>query len=76
MHWSKVHSNNGERMQVMNIVNKYGGIILDMGNDTITVQLTGSAGMIENAIEDLKPYKIFEIARTGLTALERGDKNL
>jgi acetolactate synthase-1/3 small subunit len=72
----KVHSNNGERMQVMNIVNKYGGIILDMGNDTITVQLTGSAGMIENAIEDLKPYKIFEIARTGLTALERGDKNL
>jgi acetolactate synthase small subunit len=32
--------------------------------------------MIENAIEDLKPYKIFEIARTGLTALERGDKNL
>lgn len=72
----KVHSNNGDRMKVMNVVNKYNGTILDMGSETATVQLTGEAEMIDNAISELKQYGVFEIARTGLTALERGDKNL
>lgn len=72
----KVHSNNGDRMQVMNVVNKYNGTILDMGIETITVQLTGMAETIDNAISELTKYGVFEIARTGLTALERGDKNL
>jgi acetolactate synthase-1/3 small subunit len=72
----KVHSNNGDRMKVMNVVNKYNGTILDMGSETATVQLTGQAEIIDSAISELKQYGVFEIARTGLTALERGDKNL
>ena len=72
----KVHANNDDRMQVMNIVNNYNGTILDMGSETATVQLTGTAEAIDGAISELTKYGVFEIARTGLTALERGDKNL
>ena len=72
----KVHSNNDDRMQVMNVVNKYNGMVLDIGSNTATVQLTGTTEMIDSAISELKDYGIFEIARTGITALERGDKNL
>jgi len=72
----KVHSNNDDRMEVMNVVNKYSGTVLDIGNETATVQLTGTAETIEDAINELSQYGVFEIARTGLTALERGDKNL
>ncbi len=72
----KVHSNNEDRMKVMNVVNSYNGTILDMGSETATVQLTGTAETIEKAISELEKYGVFEIARTGLTALERGDKIL
>ncbi len=72
----KVHSNNDNRMKVMNVVNNYSGTVLDIGSDTATVQLTGTTEIIDSAISELKEYGIFEIARTGITALERGDKNL
>ncbi len=72
----KVHSNNEDRMQVMNVVNNFNGTILDMGSESATVQLTGTAEMIDSAVSELKKYGVFEIARTGLTALERGDKIL
>ena len=72
----KVHSNNSNRMAVMNIVNKYNGRVLDIGIETATVQLTGTSEKIETAIDELKEFDIIEIGRTGIVALERGDHQL
>jgi acetolactate synthase-1/3 small subunit len=51
----------------------YDGETLDAGPRTITVQLTGTYDEIEDAIDAFRQFGIIEIARTGPTALARGD---
>lgn len=72
----KVHTDDDSRMNLMNIVNKYMGAVLDIGNNTVTVQLTGTCENNDSAISELKEFMIIELARTGMVALERGDKKL
>ena len=51
-------------------------MVLDIGKETATVQLTGIHEIIDGVISELDEFEIIELARTGLTALERGDKKL
>ncbi|GAB7008554.1 acetolactate synthase small subunit [Halorubrum trueperi] len=51
----------------------YDGRTLDAGPRTITVQLTGDEARIDDALDAFRQFGIIEIARTGQTALARGD---
>ncbi|USZ68282.1 acetolactate synthase small subunit [Halorussus salilacus] len=55
------------------ITQMYEGQTLDAGPRTITVQITGGQGKIDDAIDAFRQFGIIEIARTGQTALARGD---
>ena len=55
------------------ITSMYDGRTLDAGPRTITVQITGDENTIDDAIDAYDQFGIIEIARTGQTALERGD---
>ncbi|MFA9517078.1 acetolactate synthase small subunit [Halopenitus sp. H-Gu1] len=55
------------------ITEMYDGETLDAGPRTITVQLTGDEPKIDDAIDAFEQFGIIEIARTGQTALSRGD---
>ncbi|MFD1571925.1 acetolactate synthase small subunit [Halorubrum laminariae] len=55
------------------VTEMYDGRTLDAGPRTITVQLTGNEGRIDDALDAFKQFGIIEIARTGQTALARGD---
>jgi acetolactate synthase, small subunit len=59
--------------QVQAVTEMYDGETLDAGAETITVQLTGSADEIEDALDAYQQFGIIEIARTGPTALARGE---
>lgn len=50
----------------------YDAKVVDSSEGTVTLELTGSQGKIEAAIETLERYGIREIARAGTVALERG----
>lgn len=56
------------------ITEMYDGQTLDAGPKTITVQLTGDEQEIDDAIDAYRQFGIIEIARTGYTALARGDQ--
>ncbi|QIB74217.1 acetolactate synthase small subunit [Halogeometricum borinquense] len=56
------------------ITEMYEGKTLDAGPRTITVQLTGNEQKIDDAIDAFRQFGIIEIARTGQTALARGDQ--
>ncbi|MUV58303.1 acetolactate synthase, small subunit [Halogeometricum rufum] len=56
------------------ITEMYEGETLDAGPRTITVQLTGREQKIDDAIDAFRQFGIIEIARTGQTALARGDQ--
>ncbi|WP_254864060.1 acetolactate synthase small subunit [Halovivax gelatinilyticus] len=59
--------------QVHAITRMYDGETLDAGPRTITVELTGDESRIDAAIDAYRRFGIVEIARTGQTALARGD---
>lgn len=55
------------------VTEMYDGRTLDAGPHTITVQLTGNESKIDDALDAFDQFGIIEIARTGQTALARGD---
>ncbi len=66
--------NGDEPDKVQAITQMYDGETLDAGPRTITVQLTGEHDEIEDALDAYRQFGIIEIARTGPTALSRGDR--
>ena len=68
----KVH---GERPDEVHAVTQmYDGTTLDAGPRTITVQITGDEQKVDDAIDAFRQFGIRELARTGQTALARGEE--
>ena len=61
---------------IMTSVDIFRGKIVDLGVESITVQLTGEPSKIDAFIEFLNQYEIIELTRTGLTAIGRGKESL
>ncbi len=72
----KVKAEGSSRASIIEIVGIFRAKIVDVANETLTVEMTGDEGKIEAFINLMKPYGIKEIVRTGLTALERGNKEI
>ena len=70
----KVSSEQGAAL--MNKINQSGDIIVDMGEKTVTIEVTGTQDEVSQAIKQYSDFGIAEIARTGMVALERGDEKL
>lgn len=68
----KVRVNHQTRPEVVNLIGPFRATIVDVGKDTTTIQVIGNPEKVEAMIELLKPYGIKELARTGVTALARG----
>lgn len=72
----KVSSQASERISLMEMVTELWGRVLDIGDVSTTIEISGSTSYINNAISQLSAYSIQEVARTGMVALERGDSTL
>ena len=72
----KVNTAGVNRKDFMDEITARWGTVLDIGEKTITIQLTGIISSINESIEALKKYGIVEVARTGMVALECGDNKL
>jgi acetolactate synthase I/III small subunit len=72
----KVNAAGTNRKDFMDDITARWGVVLDIGEKSTTVQLTGTISSINEGIEALKKYGIIEIARTGMVALECGDSKL
>lgn len=69
----KIHAAS-ERMraEVIQYANIFRGRIIDVGPETLTVEITGPPEKIEALIDLLRGFGIKQIARTGATAMSRG----
>jgi acetolactate synthase-1/3 small subunit len=47
---------------------------MDVGHDTMSVELTGSPEKIEDFSALMAPYGIVEVARSGVVSMERSKK--
>lgn len=57
------------RGSVIEIANVFGSKIVDMSEDTITLELSGTEKVLQNLLRLLTPFGINEMARTGIIAL-------
>lgn len=62
----------GARDEVFAAVAAYKAKQLDYTAKAISVELTGESGKIDAFIEEMKPYGILELCRTGTVAMDRG----
>jgi acetolactate synthase-1/3 small subunit len=70
----KVSSDANTKSSITETVNIFRSNIIDLDNKSMTVEITGDEEKISAFINLMKPYGIKEIVRTGVTALERGNK--
>ncbi|WP_435077833.1 acetolactate synthase small subunit [Halococcus sp. AFM35] len=68
----KVHGEEPDKVHA--VTRMYEGETLDAGPRTITVQITGDEQKIDDAIDAFRQFGIRELARTGQTALARGEE--
>lgn len=72
----KVQADTTNRAEIFETVNIFRGKIIDIAGGSVIVEATGDEKKIAALIEILTPYGIKELVRTGLTALERGNKEI
>lgn len=63
-----------QKNALLNFNVKYGARVLDVSLETVTLEFTGEGETIDEFIEYLdKNFGIVELARTGITSLQRGE---
>lgn len=72
----KVKADASIRENVKSIVDFYKAKIVDVGYDSLIIELTGNSSKIDNFLDILKDYEILELARTGIAGLSRGSENV
>jgi len=68
----KVSADINTREQVMQIVDVFRARIVDVANESLVVEITGTEDKIEGLIKVLQPMGIIEMVRTGIVAMTRG----
>jgi acetolactate synthase-1/3 small subunit len=70
----KVSTDASTRAQIMQIVDIFRGHVIDVSPKTFTIEISGKEDKIQALQNMLEPYGILELVRTGLIAIERGDR--
>lgn len=72
----KVQADAEKRASINEIVEIFRCKVIDVSLDTLTIELTGDESKTSALIGLMQQYGIKEIVRTGLTALERGSRDI
>ena len=65
-----------ERQSVLTITEIFHGKVVDVTHDSMVIEVTGHQEKLQSFLDMLADYEILELARTGLTGLTRGTKDV
>jgi len=68
----KVRTNGRIRSEVMQLVETFRARVVDVGLETLMIEVTGTEEKVDGLVEVLSPYGIVEMVRTGRVAMMRG----
>ena len=68
----KVKARPAQRVEITLLVEMFRSRVVDIGLETMMIEISGQERKIEAFIELMRPYGILELARTGRIALVRG----
>lgn len=72
----KVRAAAAERPSIIAVSDVFRAKIIDVAQESLIIELTGSQSKIDAFISLLEGHEILEIARTGIAGLGRGTENL
>ena len=61
---------------ISDLINDYGGNVMDFGGDFITAEISGSSEKIERFIDAAREIGILEVCRSGLISMIQGTENV
>jgi len=70
----KVNARPSQRGEIFQVADVFKAQVMDVGYDTMSLELTGATEKIDDFIALLMPYGLAEMARSGLVSLERSRK--
>ncbi len=68
----KVRADHATRAAIMQVVDVFRGQVVDVGKESLMVEITGDERKVGALLEVLADYGVLEVARTGAVALARG----
>lgn len=72
----KLNISQKSRVGLMEAVSVFRAKVVDLNNDSVTLEITGERSKCDAFVEYLRAFGIAELCRTGLTAISRGRKTL
>lgn len=72
----KVNADNTNRPQVVDAANIFRARVVDVAQDSVVIEATGTPGKLHALLEVLETFGIRELVESGLVALNRGPKTM
>jgi acetolactate synthase-1/3 small subunit len=70
----RVNADSTKRSEVLQLVDVFRANVVDIADDSLVIECTGSLGKIEALVDTLRPFGIIELGRTGAVAMARGTR--
>ena len=72
----KIRANAAQRTEIISLADIFRAKIVDVETDSLMLEMTGTQSKVEAFLDLVSPYEILELARTGITGLSRGSKDV
>lgn len=72
----KIRANASERAEVISLADIFRAKVVDVEKESLMLELTGNQSKLEAFLNLLDGYEILELARTGITGLSRGIRDI
>ena len=72
----KVRANASERAEIISVADIFRAKIVDVEKESLMLEMTGDLSKVEAFLSLLDGYEVLELARTGITGLSRGVKDV
>jgi len=70
----KVEATPESRSHVLELANVFRARVVDVAQDSLIIEITGTEDKIDSLLEVLRPLGLIEVVRTGQVAMRRGTK--
>jgi acetolactate synthase I/III small subunit len=72
----KVRADTQVRSQVLEVVTLFRAKVVDVANDAVTIEATGTADKLDALRTMLEPFGIRELVQSGMVAVSRGSRSM
>lgn len=72
----KVNADNTNRPQVVDAANIFRARVVDVAQDSVVIEATGTPGKLRALLSVLEPFGVRELVQSGQIALNRGPKTM